>query len=51
MQRLDGREIYDYRNVNIDTDSELGNVTVTLGNTRYQEWFIKVCVVMVFCIG
>lgn len=34
-QRVDGREVYDYRNVNITLASEPGRVEVTLGKTRF----------------
>lgn len=37
---MDGREVYDYRNVNISIAKEFGRVEVTLGKTRcalYRE--------------
>ena len=35
LQRLDGREVYDYRNIEISIQDEPGRVEVTLGGTRY----------------
>ena len=36
MQRVDGRETYDYRDINITLGKEPGSVEVTLGRTRSE---------------
>ena len=33
-QRIDGREVYDYREIKITLGKEPGHVEVTLGRTR-----------------
>ncbi len=35
MQRLDGREVYDYRAIEIKLGTSAGHVEVMLGDTRY----------------
>lgn len=39
LQRVDGREVYDYRNISICIAKEHGRVEVTLGKTRCASFF------------